>query len=62
MKKPAEKTWAPSFLDLRYKFDDVAVAATAQYGLLLLINLTEQPLILFTCLLIEEGKCTLNSP
>lgn len=29
---------------------------------MLLINLTEQPLILLTCLLIGKDKCTLNSP
>lgn len=62
MKNPAEKMCVPSFLDLRWIEDEVAVEATAQYGSLLLISLTEHPLIFLTCLLTEKGRCTLNSP
>ncbi|KAL3525819.1 hypothetical protein ACH5RR_014191 [Cinchona calisaya] len=62
VKNPAEKMCVPSFLDLRRIEDEVAVDATAQYGSLLLISLTEHPLIFLTCLLTEKGKCTLNSP
>lgn len=63
MKNPAEKMWVPCFLDLRCNtLDEVAVAATEQYGLLLLISFTEHPLILFTCLLTEKGRSTLNCP
>jgi hypothetical protein len=40
----------------------VAVDAIEQYGSLLLTNFTTHPLILFTCLLIENGSWILNSP
>ncbi|GAU14031.1 hypothetical protein TSUD_168560 [Trifolium subterraneum] len=42
--------------------EDVAVDAIEQYGSLLLTNFTTHPLILFTCLLIENGSWILNSP
>lgn len=62
MKNPAEKIWVPCFLDFKCSEDEVAVDATAQFGSLLLINLTEHLLILLTCLLTEEGNGILNSP
>lgn len=62
MKKPAEKMRIPCFLDLRWIEEEVAVEATAQYGSLLLMSLTWQSLISFSCLLIEEGRWTLNLP
>ena len=40
MKNPAENTCMPCFLDLSLSDDDLALAATAQYGSLLLINRT----------------------
>lgn len=62
VKNPAENMCIPCFLDLRWSEDEVADEATAQYGSLLLINFTEHPSIVFTCLLTEKGKWTLNSP
>lgn len=62
VKNPAEKMWVPSFFDLRWSDDEVAVEATAQYGSLLLTNFTVHCLILSTCLFTEKGRWTLNSP
>jgi len=62
VKNPAENTWSPFFLILKWREDEVTGEATAQFGSLLLINFTEQPSILLTCLPMEKGKETLNSP
>lgn len=66
VKNPAENTRVLSpcclLVLMRLREEEVAEAATEQYGFELASNFTEHLLILFTCLLTENGSFALNSP